>query len=148
MKQILPLLLLLLLPSLTQARLGDDLGTCVQRYGEPVSTGESGAPVVFRKDGLKVVAFFDGNGVVDAIVYSKLDPDSALNGTDAELLVSLNLGTAIRRVETISGPRWQNGSQTALGTYDSATGLVQIYTAAGLKRLEEFARENQSNDAS
>ncbi|MCB1205375.1 MAG: hypothetical protein KDN18_14030 [Verrucomicrobiae bacterium] len=148
MKQILPLLLLLLLPAHSQARLGDDIDTCAQRYGTPVTTGEPSAPVVFRKDGLKVVAFFNVNGVVDAIIYSKLDPDAALNGTDAEFLVSLNLGTPIRRVETIEGPRWHTVGQTSIATYDSATGLLQIYTAAGLERLEEFARGNQRGDAS
>ncbi|MCB1205198.1 MAG: hypothetical protein KDN18_13135 [Verrucomicrobiae bacterium] len=148
MKQILPLLLLLLLPVITQARLGDNIGTCVHRYGDPVSTGEPDAPVVFRKDGLKIVAFFNANGVVDAIVYSKIDPESNLTGTDAELLTSLNLGTRIRRVESIDGPRWQTADQTAIATFDATTGILQVYTATGHKRLEEFTRDIQSGDAS
>ena len=79
------LLLLLLVPTLAHARIGETKQQCIERYGEPIKEVKDRRICIFTKSGYRISVHFFVNRV-DFIQYTKVKADIITEEESDELI--------------------------------------------------------------
>lgn len=105
-------ILLLCLPSVSDARIGETLQQCIARYGQPDGEPEEGGvhpkatDCAFVKDGLELLVTFYQGKAVD-IIFSKLDERSFSPSEVEELLKANGSGWKEREARKPDQSEWE-----------------------------------------
>jgi putative component of toxin-antitoxin plasmid stabilization module len=140
-------LMLTLLTLSSHARLGEDIGECMARYGDPVSKDiQPGQPVGFLKNDIEIYAMFNNDGRCDAIHYRRVDT----TGEAVELgehtiakLLQINMGDDIHASSDEGVLQWIKYDGPVFATYQTREYTLLICTQAGMDRSSKEDRTAQ-----
>jgi len=128
-------LLLFIVPA--HARLGEDIGDCMARYGDPVRSDiQPGEFVPFLKNSISIYAGFNSDGLCDVISFQLLTEDgtpSTLNTHQIAHLITLNLGDDFLQHLHDGLTTWTDPDQIHFASI-TKDGTLIIGTADGLQR--------------
>lgn len=145
MKTIRTLIAILIFATSAQARLGEDLGTCMQRYGDPVQTGQPGDPVVFEKAGFSITVDFNSDGIADMISFYRVEGDE-LTQNEIDHLLSLNLKGPLNSQKVATSTYYETADRTSIAIHSLLENSLLIATKVGMDRFleNEEVAERQS----
>ncbi len=128
----LTLLTFLCLALSTHARIGETLGECIKRYGEPAQRPQP-KTLLFHKSGIAITCCFVDDLCVQ-MSYKKLDTAARLNEREVEILRMANGSKWQLRPDDSHNPtiHWRN--EICECQWDRNTGLLQFETLAEKKR--------------
>jgi hypothetical protein len=141
-------ILLLGLPSVSNARIGETLQQCVARYGQPDGEPEEGGVhpkatnCAFVKDGLELLVTFYQGKAVD-IIFSKLDERSFSPSEVEELLKANGSGWKEREAQKPDQSEWETayGARRAM-LYPDRSGepssRLVVFTADWNRVMDEY----------
>ena len=143
-------LLLLGVPNLSQARIGDTLQQAIERYGKVVNKAPGNEFVMFKEASFYITAHLHDDKT-DAITYvktgSQFSVKSAFSDEEIEMLLRINgNGQSWERSRTRAGVHeWKTEDGKLQGVCSESKFLV-ITTAGYLKRLEEAAKKKKTSE--
>lgn len=149
MKTFFLLSILLVIPALVSARIGETREQCESRYGKPVSSGEDYS--FHEKSGLQVVCIYHA-GKCDCIAFNQLEMDAEkktlpLSDTMLQTLLKANSGGQTWRETDLELEgnigHWECASMTAEYYLDKSSPVLRIVTRAFSER--ELVKESAGN---
>ena len=136
--------------STADARIGETLEQCIQRYGEPFAPVKPGEKVGFIKgEFFLLISLYDGKA--DLIVFAKMGggvpsaktpPQPMTDSEISKLLEANSHGVAWTSTESIRPNRSWTTTDHRLMAYYAGNGLV-IATSAAMDRIKADAKRSE-----